>query len=207
VRRGDRAFNLAIEPRSEGFEAKVGGSVAVDGVCLTVESVSGHILYFTAVQETLVRSTLANIRPGFEVNLERALRVSDRFDGHIVLGHVDGVGRIERDERVGESLWRLFSVPEPFHQFLAEKGSVAIDGISLTIARYAAEGIAVALIPHTLGATTMSKKRTGDSVNIECDVLARYIAHRMQAGKSSGQSDGMQISGGSLLDKMEAAGF
>ena len=185
LQRGNKSLTLGILPDYDDYAVSVGGSVSVDGVCLTLESERGNVLSFTAVYETLEHTTLAQIKSGSRVNLERALRLGDRLEGHVVLGHVDGVGRIVTDRKSGDSVYRTIWVPVEFRKFMAHKGSVAIDGISLTIAETGDETITVALIPHTLSETTMSIKQPGHQVNIECDVFARYIHHQLKTEKGS----------------------
>jgi riboflavin synthase len=201
---------LGIQPHAAGFMVGVGGSVAIDGVCLSLERGEGESLLFTAVAETLGRTTLGGLRVGAEVNMERALRLDSRLDGHIVLGHVDEVGKILADRTVGESLERRILFPPALRPFMAVKGSVAIDGISLTIAACVDDAIAVALIPLTLRSTTMPRKRPGDRVNIECDVLARYIFRMVGQGAGSIESAGPaggEARGESLLSILEKYRF
>jgi riboflavin synthase len=205
LQRGDKSVRIGIEPQLSPFEVRLGDSVSVDGVCLTVEQVQGGRIVFCAVYETLNRSTLAALRSGQRVNLERSLQVNGRVDGHFVLGHVDAVGHIVGDRRVGESLVRTIGVPAPLIPLLATKGSVAIDGISLTIADSRQDSFDVSLIPYSIQHTTMAHKAVGAQVNIECDVLARYITHFL---KSSGGGDNSrpQNSGG-LYTTLERLGF
>ncbi|MDD5674530.1 MAG: riboflavin synthase [Chitinivibrionales bacterium] len=185
-----QSVELAIAVRSAEFTTGIGASVAVNGVCLTVETVmAAGGFTATAVAETLRRSTLGSARVGDTVNLERSLAAQGRFEGHIVLGHVDGVGKIIADKRAGESIERSFEIPEGIRKFVAEKGSVAIDGISLTVASKAGAAITVALVPHTLAHTTMAHKRPGDIVNIEIDILARYIETLLRSGAAKGPAD------------------
>ena len=179
LQRGNKSLTLGILPGIDDYTVSTGGSVSVDGACLTVESERGNVLSFTAVYETLEHTTLAQLKNGSRVNLERALRLGDRLEGHVVLGHVDGVGRIGTDRKYGDSIYRTIWVPLELRRFMALKGSVAIDGISLTIAETGDETITVALIPHTLSETTMSTKQPGQQVNVECDVFARYIHHQL----------------------------
>jgi riboflavin synthase len=188
----------------------VGASVAINGVCLTVTAVAGDRVVFTAVRETLVRTTLKGARSGDQVNLERALCASGRLDGHFVLGHVDGVGTIEADTAVGESIVRRIRAPWELRKLLARKGSVAVDGVSLTIADCRNDSIDISLIPQTLKETTLGIKNPGDEVNLECDVLARYLQRIIapdtlpaDAPLDSGSGEG----GASLMDKLERAGF
>ncbi|MDR2577683.1 MAG: riboflavin synthase [Chitinispirillales bacterium] len=201
VRRHGKSVELCVVPDAGGFDVEIGGSVAIDGVCLTLEKRgSGGRMFFTAVAETLNRTTFDNITTGRRVNLERAMRADGRLDGHIVLGHVDAVGKIIADEHVGVSVVRTVRVTRELAPFMAEKGSVAIDGISLTIAKAGDDTISVSLIPATIGKTTMSVKKVGDIVNIECDVFARYIYRMITAGVLPGGDK-------TLLDKMQKSGF
>ena len=194
-----KSIELCVKPDITDFDVDIGGSVAIDGVCLTLEKrgADGR-MFFTAVSETLKRTTFDRVVTGRRVNLERAMRLDGRLDGHIVLGHVDAVGKIVRDESVGVSIVRTIEVPEELSPFMAEKGSVAVDGISLTIAEAGANTLSLSLIPATVGKTTMSVKGVGDSVNIECDVMARYIYRMVTASVSPKES---------LVDKMERLGF
>jgi riboflavin synthase len=204
VDKKDGASLIGIKPVSATFAAPAGASIAVDGACLTVESVKAPALYFAAVKETLERTTLGRLRAGAQVNLERALAANGRFDGHLVLGHVDAVGTIagvrtdKGDRRVA------VKVPEPLMRFIAEKGSVAIDGISLTVAEMYGAEVTVALIPTTCAMTTIGRKRPGDAVNIECDVIARYVSRSLSADKEEPGADGRETT---LLQRMEGAGF
>ncbi|MGA2508275.1 MAG: riboflavin synthase [Chitinispirillaceae bacterium] len=194
---------IAIKPESADFKALPGASVAIDGACLTVETVKGPVLYFTAVKETLDRTTLGRARPGGRVNLERALPASGRFDGHLVLGHVDGMGAIVSLSQESND-WRCtVEVPENCRRFMAEKGSIAIDGISLTIAEVNDAAVTLALVPTTLQATTMKQKRPKDVVNIECDVIARYVSRLL----SRDTDDAEKTDGETLYKRMEGAGF
>ena len=204
VRRGDRSVTFSVDPRRDDFIVSIGDSVAINGVCLTAVSTHTKCIEFTAISETLARSSLAGLVRGDRVNLERAMLASGRLDGHIVQGHVDGLGRIIGDESAGDGVYRSIEVPSTIIPYMAEKGSVSIDGISLTIARSEGARIAVALIPHTMKSTTMCLRRPGDLVNIECDVLARYIFHILKTGRSS---DTPAPVSADLLTLMETNGF
>jgi riboflavin synthase len=151
--------------------AELGDSVAVDGVCLTVVAADGGTLAFDAVPETLARTSLGALTPGAGVNLEPALRVGDALGGHYVQGHVDGVGAF-RGVDVG---LHWFDAPPEINRYVVEKGSVAVQGTSLTVAGIDDSGFAVALIPHTLEATTLGRLEPGARVNLEADVLAKYV--------------------------------
>jgi riboflavin synthase len=207
LRRSRQSLILGITPRALDFNVSIGASVAVNGACLTLESVSGDMLMFTAVRETLSRTTLAKANRGDSVNLERALPASGRLDGHFVLGHVDGVGIIIADSRQENAVVRSIRAPAETQKYMAEKGSVAIDGISLTIARRRDGEIDISFIPYTLEHTTMALKRPGDEVNIECDVLARYCARLLENDNRSSGNDQGVARGNSILDVLERSGF
>ncbi|UCF73329.1 MAG: riboflavin synthase [Deltaproteobacteria bacterium] len=152
-----------------------GDSLAVDGVCLSITSVKGDLFTLDISVETLKTSTLGNIKQGGMVNLERALRLSDRLGGHLVSGHVDGTGIIERIERLQRSWILQIGIDQPLSRYLIEKGSIAVDGISLTISRCMGSSFDVTIIPQTAGVTTIVSKRVGDRVNIEIDLISKYI--------------------------------
>lgn len=165
----------------------LGESISVDGVCLTVTTFQGDVFSVDASAETLYRTTLGKKQPGKLVNLERALRLGDRLGGHLVSGHVDAVGRLGERVREGKS-WRLsFHVPREFDRYIVEKGSIAINGISLTV-NGCGEGLFhVNIIPHTAGATTIHELRTGDEVNIETDLMGKYVEKMLLAWKPGGE--------------------
>ena len=164
---------------------KMGDSINVDGVCQTVVHFDAHSFSVETVSETLSRTTLGQFQSGQPVNLERALCPGDRLGGHIVQGHVDGVGHVgSMQERQGE--WRIqITVPFTLQRYIAEKGSIAIDGTSLTVANLSDEGFTISVIPHTFDHTMLSQRRVGDAVNLEVDVLARYIERLLTAGANS----------------------
>ncbi len=156
--------------------AKVGESIAVSGVCLTIVELDGQSFASDVVAETLRRTTLGGLRPGDPVDLERPLRFDQRLGGHIVQGHVDGVGTITAIKPEGEGIWMEIAPPPALLRYLVEKGSVAVDGVSLTVAAITdAPGFAVALIPHTLAITTLGRWGVGGRVNIEVDILAKHV--------------------------------
>lgn len=157
----------------------LGESVAVNGVCLTVAAIEGDRWFADVSTETLRRSTLGGSKVGDAAHLERALRVGDRFGGHIVQGHVDEVGGVRAVERDGNGLRVAIAVSERNRRYLAEKGSVAVDGVSLTVADLTSDGFVVALIPFTMAQTTLSRRRAGDRVNLEFDALAKYVERLM----------------------------
>lgn len=172
---GPDGLRLELDAPETAAAAHVGDSVAIDGVCLTVVAVDGARLAFEAVPETLERTALGTLEPGSRVNLEPALRAGDPLGGHHVQGHVDGVGGVRsvEDEGEGRRIW--FDAPADVRRYVVEKGSIAVQGTSLTVAALDERGFAVALIPHTLAATTLGALRPGDRVNLEADVLAKYV--------------------------------
>ena len=175
VRPASGGAELRVEAPETAAQAKIGDSVSVSGACLTVTEVEGPEVAFQAVPETLARTTLADLDAGSEVNLELALRAGEPLGGHYVQGHVDAVGRVRSLEPEGEGA-RLWIEADPdVMRYCVEKGSVAVDGVSLTIAELDEQAFAVALAPHTLAATTLSTLEPGRRVNLEVDVLAKYV--------------------------------
>ncbi len=172
---------LEVEAPQAAAAAGLGDSVAVNGCCLTVVGSDGGRLAFDAVPETLRRTTLGALQPGDPVNVEPALRVGDPLGGHFVQGHVDGVGRVQSIEAEGEGL-RVFVAAAPeLLRYCVEKGSITVEGVSLTVAELADDAFAVALVPHSLAETTLSELAPGREVNLEVDVLAKY-AERLLGG-------------------------
>jgi riboflavin synthase len=164
-----------IEAESVLKELRPGDSIAVNGICLTVASLSQQGFISELSQETLRRTNLGEIRAGSKVNLERPLLPTTRLGGHFVQGHIDGVGRVTSIESGGGFADYEFSFPAVLGSYIVEKGSMAVDGISLTVARLDMHSFRVALIPHTLAHTNLQDRRVGDSVNLECDILAKYV--------------------------------
>jgi riboflavin synthase len=154
---------------------RVGDSVAINGCCLTVVDVDQRAWSFEAGAETLAKTNLRRLEPGDPVNLERPLPVDGRLGGHFVQGHIDGVGEVESVERDGDWVTMWFGVPQPLARQMVAKGSVAVDGISLTLVAVESKRFSVALIPHTLEVTTLGIRQPGDAVNIETDILGKYV--------------------------------
>jgi riboflavin synthase len=170
------AFRLVVGCHTVVRDSDIGASVAVNGVCLTVVAGGSEDLAFDLSEETLARSTLGRLGPGDPVNLERPVTLSTRLGGHLVQGHVDGVGEVavmERDDQGGAVL--TVGVPHGLLRYAVEKGSITLDGVSLTIAEIAGDGARVALIPHTLAVTTLGTVVPGDVLNLEMDVIAKYV--------------------------------
>ena len=161
---------------------ELGASVAIDGCCLTVVAVDGDLLSFDAVPETLRRTTLGRLAPGDSVNLEPALRVGDRMGGHWVQGHVDAVGELVSAEAEGDAVNLTFAAPDAVLRYAIEKGSVAVSGVSLTITAVDGEGFSVSVIPHTREVTTLGGLVPGDGVNLEADLLGKYVERLARPG-------------------------
>jgi riboflavin synthase len=177
----DEGAVLVVDAPDIAAGVEVGGSVAIEGVCLTVESVSGRQLRFHAVPETLARTTLARLVPGDAVNVEPALRAGESLGGHYVQGHVDAVGIVQAVEDEGEGRRVTVAAPTDLLRYCVEKGSITVDGVSLTIAALADDAFEVALIPHTLTATTLGSYAPAREVNLEVDVLAKYVERLLPA--------------------------
>lgn len=183
---------VAIEPQTDAARLSVRGkivtedtrhgeSIAVNGVCLTVVDVDGDVFTADVMKETLDRSSLGALQPGHRVNLERAVRAEQRLGGHIMQGHVDGTGVVL--SRAPAEHWEIvrISLPAELNRYVVEKGSIAVDGISLTVFGVDMSGFAVSLIPTTIGLTTLGHKRPGDPVNLEVDLIAKYVEKLMGA--------------------------
>lgn len=164
-------------------DAVLGESIAVSGCCLTVVGIDRQVLDFQAGPETLSRTTLGTLKAGSQVNLERSLMLGDRLGGHLVTGHIDAVGTLAARDDYGDWATLWFEVPQPLMRQIAGKGSVAIDGASLTVVDVQANRFSVQLIPHTLQVTTLGQLRSGQPVNIETDLLAKYVERQLQHGE------------------------
>ena len=159
-----------------GFDAVEGGqSISVSGVCLTVEAHADDWFEVFLASETVAKTYLGTVEVGDPINLERAMPADGRFDGHVVQGHVDGVATVEAVDRVGDDWWFEFTLPPELGRYVVSKGSITLDGISLTVAERDAETVAVAIIPTTYDLTTLSAKEPGDPVHVEVDVIAKYV--------------------------------
>jgi riboflavin synthase len=191
------AARLAVQAEVVREDLRIGDSLAVNGVCLTVERIEPAQLWASMMPETLQRTTLASLSRGEKVNLERALRLDSRLGGHLVLGHVDGIGRVQDIAGAGEERVLTISLPAELARFVAPKGSIAIDGVSLTVVNAGADHFSVSLIRHTISLTTFSLRRVGDRVNLEVDTLARYIARLLEYGQP----------GGLTMDRLRELGY
>ncbi|MCA9244489.1 MAG: riboflavin synthase [Phycisphaerales bacterium] len=178
---GDAGVRLRIDAPEYFAELPLGASVAVNGACLTLTAIEQHSAAFDAIPETLANTNLGELHAGSRVNLERAMRIGDRVDGHFVQGHVDGVGVVERVEQEAGEYMLWVRGPQTLAPLLIRKGSITIDGVSLTIVDVAGDLFSVALIPTTLRQTTLGERAVGDRVNLESDILARLIVARVDA--------------------------
>jgi riboflavin synthase len=185
VRSAGLGKRLTIDAGFMLDQTKVGDSISVSGACLTAVEIAGRRFAVDVSPETLQKTTFGNAKVGDRVNLERAMHLSDRIDGHLVSGHIDGIGIIGRRERVDPWIMVTIAVPATFTQYMIVKGSVAVDGISLTINSYDANGFCVSIIPHTTEFTTIGFKHKGDAVNIETDMIGKYV-ERFLGGISHG---------------------
>ena len=178
--RGHSGMRIVIDTGPlEGI--RVGDSISVNGVCLTAIEAATRRVTVDLVQETLDRSTLGSLQDGDLVNLERPIPANGRFDGHIVQGHVDGVGTVAGVMEEGDGRMMTIEAPGPIMRYMVEKGSVTVDGVSLTVAALTDHGFEVALIPHSLAVTTLGLRKPGEKVNLETDVLAKYIERLLKA--------------------------
>jgi riboflavin synthase len=175
IRPSSRLKRLSLDADFDLDQTKIGDSIAVDGACLTAVKVDGKHFEVDVSAETLEKTTLGKAKIGDRVNLERAMRLTDRIDGHLVSGHIDGIGSIIQRKSMGNTIHIIIQVPESLCRYLIKKGSIAVDGISLTINNCSRTGFEVSIIPHTAKHTTLGLKRIGTSVNIETDMIGKYV--------------------------------
>lgn len=184
VKRNTKSSVLAIKCKKIFEDIHIGDSVSVNGVCLTVTTFNNEIFTADVMNETLSRSSLGNLKKGSYVNLERAMSANGRFGGHIVSGHIDGTGKIIKIEKDDNAIWYTMTVEENLIKYIVEKGSIAIDGISLTVAKVNEKNFSVSIIPHTAQETILSHRLVGDIVNIENDVIGKYVEKLITFGKN-----------------------
>jgi riboflavin synthase len=182
VRHGGTSVSLEVEAGTVVEATRVGESINTDGVCLTVTSLGENRFTADVMPETMNRTTFQKLKPGSRVNLERALRLSDRLGGHLVSGHIDGTGRILERRKMENAEWFRISAEPGVMKFIVEKGSVALDGISLTVIDAEPASFTVGIIPHTRGETTIFDKQAGSVVNIECDIIGKYVEKLIRGG-------------------------
>lgn len=202
VEKGAKSSKLTIGGDKIFSDIKLGDSVAVNGVCLTVTSFTSGIFTADVMNETLTRSNLGNLKQGSKVDLERAMIANGRFGGHIVSGHIDGTGVIAKITQDDIAVWYTISADKKVMKYIIEKGSVAIDGISLTIAKVTENNFSVSLIPHTAKETVLGLKNIGDTVNLENDVVGKYIEHFLYF-----KDDPVEKSSGITKEFLLKAGF
>lgn len=201
IKRGNRSVVLEVKAKKVLEDLKVGDSIATNGVCLTVTSFSGGSFCADVMPETMQRSNLGGLHAGDPVNLERALSLNGRLGGHIVSGHVDGMGKIVGREKDENAIWVTIATSADLLRYIVEKGSITIDGISLTVVAVTDSGFTVSIIPHTQDETTLVKKQVGDDVNLENDVIAKYVEKLMCPAAP------VEPKGGLTLDFLLANGF
>ena len=195
MRPAGQGRRMTVEADFDLKQTKIGDSICVSGACLTAAKIDGRHFEVDISPETLQMTTFGQAKVGQRVNIERALKLSDRIDGHLVSGHIDGVGAIGQRETVSNAIIVTIEVPESLTRYMINKGSVAVDGISLTINTCNAGSFSVSIIPHTAQLTTIGFKNKGDSVNIETDMLGKYVEKFMNAGQGQDRSETDKSSG------------
>lgn len=175
IKKNVKSFVLTIEGNKIFEDINIGDSISVNGVCLTVTTFTNNSFTADVMYETMSRSSLGQLKNGSHVNLERAMTANGRFGGHIVSGHIDGTGKIIKIEKDDNAIWYTIAVKDNLMKYIVEKGSIAIDGISLTIAKVTVDNFSVSIIPHTVQETILSHRSDGDIVNIENDVIGKYV--------------------------------
>jgi riboflavin synthase len=183
---------LTLDVPFDLTEMQLGDSININGVCLTVVEKRGRSISVDLSPESLQKTTLAGVKEADQVNLERALRLSDRLGGHIVTGHIDGIGTITERRTEGNSLYLRIRIPQAVIPYVVQKGSIAIDGVSLTVNEFREDWIRLTLIPYTLEKTTLIEKKVGEEVNLEADILGKYVEKVLDRGK--GTSKGIDLS-------------
>ena len=199
VRRSGNSSYIKIQAEKVLSDVHIGDSIAVNGVCLTVTRFDSTTFQADVMNETLERSSLGTLRSGSPVDLERAMSAEGRFGGHIVSGHIDGTGTVTDIKNDGIATWYTITAKPEIMRYIVEKGSVAIDGISLTVAKVTENSFSVSIIPHTASQTVLSTKKTGDIVNLENDIVAKYVEKLMKPSEPS--------SGGITMEFLMKNGF
>lgn len=198
IRNGTASCVLTVNAKTVLSDVHIGDSIAVNGTCLTVCSTDGSSFSADVMPETMRRTNLGALRPGSPVNLERAMAANGRFGGHIVSGHIDGTGTIRQMKREDNAVWITVAADEAVLRYIVGKGSVAIDGISLTVASVSPQDFAVSVIPHTAQETTLLSRKPGDTVNLECDIIAKYTEKLLKPEQPSGITAGFLAKHGFL---------
>ncbi|MCL1901540.1 MAG: riboflavin synthase [Firmicutes bacterium] len=203
VKKNGSSALITISARIVLEGTKIGDSISVDGVCLTVTGINNDSLSFFVMNETVQRTTLKSISTGNKLNLERAVMIDTRLSGHLVSGHIDGTGKIEKTEQDNGAMIFTVSAPPEILRYIIYKGSVAIDGISLTCMHICDNSFKVSIIPHTIKVTTLKNKKAGDDVNIECDIIGKYVEKLMIRPKNNNVPEQKK----SIEKLLEEAGF
>lgn len=203
LKRGSQSAVLTMQGKKISDDLALGDSVAVNGVCLTVKSINRNIFQADVMNETFHRSSLGELKRGAKVNLERAMAANGRFGGHMVAGHVDAVGEITDIRQDDNAIWFTIHVPQSVMKYCIEKGSIALDGISLTIAEITGDTISVSMIPHTIENTNFGLKKPGDVVNLENDMVGKYIDKLLHFKEISSEKTSSKITMETLIN----AGF
>ncbi len=198
IEHGAKGARLTIQAKTVLEDTRIGDSIATNGVCLTVVSMTGDSFSADVMAESLRRSSLGTLQGGSPVNLERAMAANGRFGGHIVSGHIDGTGTIASQKREDNAVWVKIKTPAPLLRYIVEKGSIAIDGVSLTVAAVTDTDFSVSIIPHTGAQTILLGKKPGDPVNLECDVIGKYVEKLTAPHKTSGISTNFLAENGFL---------
>ena len=185
VYKDNESLKLNIDTKEILNDAKIGDSISTNGVCVTVTSILDKTFTVDVMPESTKRSNLGDLKKGNYVNLERALKANGRFDGHIVSGHIDGTGKIISYNKDENAVWIKIKTDDKILKYVVEKGSITLDGVSLTVAYVFNDGFSVSIIPHTGSVTTLLKKKIGDEINIECDILGKYIEKIMGLNNKS----------------------
>lgn len=191
--KGTKSAKIVIQAKKVLEKVQLGDSIAVNGVCLTVADFTFHSFAVDVMAETIRRTNLGDLTAGSKVNLERALRLGDRLGGHLVSGHIDGLGIIRDFQQEDNAVWVSISAPPEVLKYIIEKGSIAIDGISLTVAYVDERVFKVSIIPHTKDVTTLLKKSPGDAVNLECDMIGKYIERFLTFKESPASKIGVDM--------------
>ncbi len=200
VNRSGASSFIEIQAKKVLEDVSIGDSIAVNGVCLTVTHFGGGVFRADVMNETLSRSSLGSLTSGSPVNLERAMAANGRFGGHIVSGHIDGTGTVSDIRNDGIAIWYTIAAPPGLLRYIVEKGSIAVDGISLTVARVTDISFSVSVIPHTAAQTILGTKKKGDIVNLENDIIGKYVEKLMKPAEA-------QKAGGITMDFLAKNGF
>lgn len=198
IQKGEKSAKIIIKAQKVLERVKLGDSIAVNGVCLTVTEFTSNLFSVDVMAETMRLTNLNQLKTNSKVNLERALQLGDRFGGHIVSGHIDGVGIIKEFQKEDNAIWVTISAPDNVLKYVIHKGSITIDGISLTVAYVHDSIFKVSIIPHTKDVTTLLTKDTGDQINLECDIIGKYVEKLLHYKEEKDVNKGIDMA---FLDK------